>query len=119
MRFAIRWTPLLIASTLLVTACRDDASSISQVTAPESPAFSKNESEAARGVFHRYVAIGTSVSMGWASDGAIAASQEQAWPLQLARRAGRDMTAPYLGLPGCRPPLLARWQPSAVSRAIP
>lgn len=112
MRAAFRWSPLLLASALLVSACRDDTSPIA---APEAPTFSRNESNAARGVFHRYVAIGTSVSMGWASDGAIAASQEQAWPLQLARRTGRDMTAPLLGMPGCRPPLLA---PLATFRRI-
>ena len=99
-----RWPALLLASVLVVSACRDDSV---PVAAPESPAFSRNESEAASGVFHRYVAIGTSVSMGWASDGAIAASQSQSWPLQLARRADREMTAPLIGSTGCRPPLLA------------
>ena len=54
MRFAIRCTPLLSASTLLFTACRDDASTLTRVTAPEAPSYSKNESEAATGVFHRY-----------------------------------------------------------------
>lgn len=60
-----------------------------------------------RGAFHRYVAIGTSVSMGVASDGVIAASQQQSWPAQLARIAHRDMTLPLIGLPGCRSPLRA------------
>ena len=72
MHSMFRWPALLLASVLVVSACRDDSV---PVAAPESPAFSRNESEAASGVFHRYVAIGTSVSMGWASDGAIAASQ--------------------------------------------
>lgn len=104
MRFVIRSASLFIASTLLITACRDDPGTLARVTAPETPAFSKNESEAARGVFHRYVAIGTSISMGFASEGVLAASQDQAWPLQLARRAGREMTAPYIESPGCRSP---------------
>lgn len=60
-----------------------------------------------RGVFHRYVAIGTSVSMGWASDGAVFGSQEQAWPAQLARMAHREMTLPLIGGTGCRSPLQA------------
>lgn len=104
MRSASRWTPLLLSSALLLSACRDDTTPIA---APDSPAFSRNESQAARGVFHRYVAIGTSVSMGWASDGAIASSQEQAWPRQLAGRVGREMSAPLIGFPGCRPPFMA------------
>jgi hypothetical protein len=59
------------------------------------------------GAFQRYVAIGTSISMGVASDGAIAASQEQSWPAQLARLAHREMTLPLISLPGCRPPMQA------------
>jgi hypothetical protein len=54
-----------------------------------------------------YSAIGTSVSMGWASDGAIAASQEQAWPAQLAAMAHLDMTLPLIAGTGCQAPLRA------------
>ena len=105
MRFAIRWSPLLVVPTLFLAACRGTSDTVSSVTAPETPAFSKNESEAAHGVFHRYVAMGTSISMGFASEGVNATSQDNAWPLQLARRAGREMTAPYIALPGCRAPM--------------
>jgi lysophospholipase L1-like esterase len=94
MRPVIRWSPLLLASALLVSACGDDTSP-GPIVEPEKPDFA------------RYAAIGTSISMGWASDGAIAASQEQSWPLQLAKRAGFTMTAPLLGTPGCRPPMQA------------
>lgn len=106
MPFRIRFTSLFIASTLVFTACRDDASNVSPATAPDA-SFSKNESEAAHGVFHRYVAIGTSISMGFASEGVTATSQDNAWPLQLARRADREMSAPYIALPGCRSPFAA------------
>jgi hypothetical protein len=57
------------------------------------------------GVFHRYAAIGTSVSMGFASDGVRAASQDQSWPAQLARMAHREMTLPLIGGTGCQAPL--------------
>src|SRR5205823_11048591 len=67
---------------------------------------SANQSEG-RGVFQRYVAIGTSVSMGWASDGVIAATQVTSWPAQLAARAGRDLSQPYIAGTGCRSPLIA------------
>lgn len=66
--------------------------------------FEGQESDA-RGVFKRYVAIGTSVSMGYASDGVLAASQDQSWPAQLARMAQREMTLPLIGGTGCQAPL--------------
>lgn len=94
--------PALAALAVVLAACGD---ATAPRTVAESPTFDRNESNAARGVFHRYVAMGTSVSMGWAADGAIAATQDQAWPLQLARRANRTMTAPFLAMPGCRSPL--------------
>jgi hypothetical protein len=65
-----------------------------------------HESEG-RGDFQRYVAIGTSVSMGWASDGVIAASQDQSWPAQLARMAHREITQPLISGTGCQAPLRA------------
>ena len=57
--------------------------------------------------FKRYVSIGTSVSMGWQSDGAIAADQNNSWPAQLSRLAGIPMTQPYIDGTGCRSPLVA------------
>ena len=60
-----------------------------------------------RGVFQRYVAIGTSISMGWASDGVLAESQRSSWPVQLAQLGGRDLTTPDIASPGCRSPLAA------------
>lgn len=62
---------------------------------------------AAAGVFQRYVAIGTSVSMGWRSDGVLAAMQDSSWPAQLSRMGGRSLSQPYIGTPGCRSPLIA------------
>src|SRR5690348_13454296 len=38
----------------------------------------------------RYVAIGTSISMGVASDGVVASSQGSAWPSQLAQLIGKS-----------------------------
>ena len=67
---------------LASSACSD---SVAPTTAGKTPLL--NESEG-RGVFQRYVAIGTSISMGFASDGVIAADQETSWPAQLGRLAG-------------------------------
>jgi hypothetical protein len=57
--------------------------------------------------FDRYAAMGTSISMGTASDGLVAASQAESWPAQLARLAGASFSLPYIELPGCRSPLAA------------
>src|SRR4051812_21273106 len=59
-----------------------------------------------RGEFQRYVAIGTSISMGVASDGVNEGSQAQAWPAQLARLAHRELSLPLIQLPGCGAPLM-------------
>jgi hypothetical protein len=78
------------------------------LTPPVAPA---NDADLAasegRGVFQRYVAIGTSISMGWASDGVLASSQRSSWPVQLAQLGGRDLTTPDIEFPGCRSPLAA------------
>ena len=58
-----------------------------------------------RGVFQRYVAVGTSTSMGWASDGVFFESQESSWPAQLARMGNREITQPYIQSPGCPAPI--------------
>lgn len=58
------------------------------------------------GDFHRYVAIGTSVSQGWRSDGVNAGSQLSSWPAQLARLANRELPLPLIAAPGCGAPLM-------------
>jgi hypothetical protein len=60
-----------------------------------------------RGVFHRYVAIGTSVSMGVQSDGVFEGSQKTSWPAQLAQLSHRELSLPLIGAPGCGAPLQA------------
>jgi hypothetical protein len=57
-------------------------------------------------MFDRYVAMGTSVSMGWQSDGLTAVLQRQSWPAQLAERAGRPFSLPLISGVGCRSPLV-------------
>jgi lysophospholipase L1-like esterase len=91
---------VLGASLVALAACSDSPVAPSPAGTPSVASLS-----AGRGAFQRYVAIGTSISMGVASDGAVAASQEQSWPAQLARMAGREMTLPLIGGTGCRSPL--------------
>jgi hypothetical protein len=66
---------------------------------------------AGQAAFQRYVALGTSVSMGVQSDGVYYASQQHAWPALLAHQAfGGNFTAPLLQGPGCYSPLIAPLQ---------
>lgn len=97
----------------VVTACSD-----APIPTTPQPAAELVETDAGVQFFraegHRaltwYAAIGTSVSMGWASDGVIAASQEQSWPAQLARMANIGMTLPLIDGTGCQAPF---WAPLA------
>jgi hypothetical protein len=55
----------------------------------------------------RYVAMGTSITMGFASDGVIAESQQISWPKLLANDIGATFTLPLIQTPGCPPPFVA------------
>ena len=92
----------LAFAVAVLSACEDD-------TSPTGPAQLSIAQQAAegRGVFQRYVAIGTSVSMGWQSDGVNATMQSESWAAQLATLAGRDMDLPLIAGTGCRAPLVA------------
>lgn len=97
---------LLPAAALLASAlaaCSDAPTS----TGPLAPDALRAEASEGRGYFQRYVALGTSISAGVASDGLLARSQEQAWPAQLARLAHREMTLPLIAEPGCGSPFKA------------
>jgi hypothetical protein len=59
-------------------------------------------------LFAKYVALGTSNSMGVVAAGINAAGQRAAWPAQLASRVGGvSYTLPLIQDPGCSPPLVA------------
>ena len=100
------YRPILVAliGALTLTGCADSA------TAPRTDARLLDAQlgvVAAQGDFQRYVAIGTSVSQGWRSDGVYAASQETSWPAQLTEMAGRELSLPLIAAPGCGAPLAA------------
>ena len=95
-------------SLLSVAACSDSIAPARTPHTALSPASDADlDRSGGRGVFNRYVAIGTSVSMGWQSDGVVAATQETSWPEQLAELAHRTITQPYIDGTGCRSPLIA------------
>lgn len=90
----------LIIGTAVLTACSDASSptTISPLVSAESQG---------RALFQKFVAMGTSVSMGTQSDGTWAASQKQSWVAQLSRRAEAPMTLPLISGTGCRAPYAA------------
>jgi len=112
---------LFLSAAALLAACADSPVAPSRVV--DAPALQQS---AGRGVFQRYVAMGTSLSMGWASDGVFIGTQVSSWPAQLARLGDREITQPYIQSPGCpapiAPPLagnarLITGEPILVSRA--
>jgi len=84
-------------------ACSTDSS----ITSLKAPGAASESEAAGRGVFQRYTAIGTSVSMGVQSDGVNAATQATSWPAQLAAMGGRTLSQPLIALPGCPAPIAA------------
>src|SRR5256885_11005755 len=60
--------------------------------------------------FQRYVAIGTSLSMGVQSDGVVYFSQQHDWTALLAHQAFASFSQPLVAPPGCFSPLIAPLQ---------
>lgn len=85
----------LAATTLLLAGCEDD---IHDVVGPAGSA-----------AFSKYVAVGTSISMGVrnGNNALTAETQIQAWPSLLAARAGRPMRLALFQSPGCYVPVVA------------
>lgn len=57
--------------------------------------------------FSKYVAMGTSISMGYSNDGVVAATQATSWPKLLATDIGVAFTLPLIDTPGCKPPFVS------------
>ena len=92
----------LTAASLVLAACADPTSPTLASKGPGLP----NLTVTAQDIFQRYVALGTSNSMGVQSAGIFAAGQRAAWPAQLAARVGVSFSLPLVQDPGCGPPLL-------------
>ncbi len=60
--------------------------------------------------FRRYVALGTSVSMGYGANGVLFSTQVYSWPAQLAHAAQVEFSQPLIAGPGCNAPLIAPLQ---------
>src|SRR5687768_3074546 len=90
----------LLSASLALVACADP-------TAPPVGAPRLSVQATPQALFAKYVALGTSNSMGVVSAGVSAAGQRTAWPAQLAARVGVDYSLPLIQDPGCSPPLVA------------
>jgi hypothetical protein len=95
---------VLLAASVVVAGCSDPVSPTQARTAPARS--SVDAPPTAQSIFARYVALGTSNSMGVQSAGIFAVGQRAAWPAQLAARVGVPFSLPLEQDPGCGPPLL-------------
>jgi lysophospholipase L1-like esterase len=94
-----------LGAAVVAAAC----SETSQLTAPAAPA-TRTPTVATASLFpsrEKYVAIGTSISMGWASNGVYAGSQVVSWPELLSFAQLRPISLPLIQSPGCVSPLVA------------
>jgi lysophospholipase L1-like esterase len=94
-----RTLPLFCA--VLVAACADHAIGPTSTSTHQLPALGVGE----HARVGKYVAMGTSLSMGVMSNGVTGADQAQSWPAQLAALARVPFSQPLIQTPGCQPPL--------------
>jgi lysophospholipase L1-like esterase len=102
--YSIRLTSIIVVFVAL-SACSDGVAP-TEARTPADPAGPALIAEG-QNIFQRYVAIGTSISMGVASDGVYYESQQNSWPAQLARLAHRELSLPLIQAPGCGAPFAA------------
>jgi hypothetical protein len=105
----------LLGVSFLLTACSDPVSPRRTIEVGGRPSLDGTLTAAQ--VFQRYVALGTSNSMGVQSAGIFAAGQRAAWPAQLAAHVGVPFTLPFVQDPGCGPPLVPPLATDAVLAA--
>ena len=84
---------LLTLMAVGVTGCIDHAEP--DITEPEGGAL-----------FHRYVALGNSITAGFRSGGINRELQTEAYPVVLAAKANAPFGVPELAMPGCPPPFV-------------
>jgi len=93
-----------LCAAVFGAACSDT----SRTTAPElkSPTTAASANGSPNAV-DKFVAIGTSISMGWASNGVFAGSQLTSWPAMMRFAGSGQITLPLIQSPGCTSPLIA------------
>ncbi|PYP81015.1 MAG: hypothetical protein DMD35_02980 [Gemmatimonadetes bacterium] len=95
-----------VLAVVALAACTDNSFAPTEARQPIAQGSTELISEG-EGIFQRYVAIGTSISMGVQSDGVYGATQQTSWPAQLARLAHRELSLPLIQAPGCSAPFSA------------
>ena len=85
---------------LAAGACSDTPGPTALGGTPVTPLSAHNSSE-------RYVSIGTSITMGWQSNGVYEDGQRTSWAAALADRTGMSFDQPLIEAPGCTSPLVA------------
>lgn len=100
----MKHTLSLLAASVVVAGCGDLVSPPQSRTDRARASF--DAAPTAQSIFARYVALGTSNSMGVQSAGIFASGQRAAWPARLAALVGVPFSLPLEQDPGCGPPLL-------------
>jgi hypothetical protein len=101
MSSSMKVLPLL--AVLVGVGCSDAASTSAPLAIQPTAA---NDVERSLRTPETYVAIGTSVSMGWASNGVYDGSQKTGFPALLAFGAGQSFSLPLIAAPGCISPIV-------------
>ena len=86
-----------LASVVLLGACVDDGDEVI------GPTTTPNGGD----LFNRYVSLGNSITAGFQSAGINDSTQQRAYPVLLAQRAGGRFDYPSISMPGCPRPFLA------------
>lgn len=97
-------TKVLPLLAVLASVGCSDATSTSAPRALEPTA--SNVIERSLRQIEKYIAIGTSITMGWASNGVYDGSQKTAFPALLAFGTGQPFSLPLIAAPGCISPIV-------------
>jgi lysophospholipase L1-like esterase len=95
---------VVLCAAILVSACSDASQPIAP--AAPSPGATVSDRNGPKSDVN-YVAIGTSISMGWASNGVYAGSQLVSFPALLRFGPSQQISLPLIQSPGCTSPLVA------------
>jgi hypothetical protein len=95
---------MMLVAAVVAAACSDNT-----VSSPSSRPIAPSSASAERALNtnERFVSIGTSISMGWSSNGVYYGTQKTAWPTLLEFGfTGVKMSYPAIQAPGCTSPLI-------------
>ena len=92
-----------LCAAVLAAACSDAP----QSTAPAALSPAQRASASLAPGAENFVSIGTSISMGWSSNGVYVGSQVTAWPALMRFGTSGRMSLPLIQSPGCTSPLVA------------